>query len=83
MSVKKDDKAFDELVTEVSVACLRKTGTFGLVRAPSSATAPYVLVAGHHRATECPGGYIVSLGISKEQLMVLRDLCNTFLNGDA
>jgi hypothetical protein len=70
----------EELLASVAESMSRKSGTFGLTQAPLGEKAPFVMVAGHHQAVEVPGGFLVCLGITREQVLNLRDVCDFLLS---
>lgn len=71
---------FEEIVLEVAEACRRGKGTFGLARNSKRHPTPFALVAGHHKVVDIESGYLVSLGLTRDQVERLRDQCNVLLD---
>lgn len=70
-----------EAVTAIAASIGRGKGTFALARAvPSDGISkPFVLATGSINATRVNGGFMVTIGLSREQVEVLRTMCDDAL----
>jgi len=72
-----------ELLNEIRSSIRRGKGTFGLASSPPDRGKPYTLVTGSIRTVQIDGGFIISLGLSRDQVVKLREQCDELLRGDA
>lgn len=68
-------------MADIAGAIGRKKATFVLARTPQvpGASHPFTLAAGSWRAVKLDGGFVVTLGMSHEQVRYLRDVCKELL----
>jgi hypothetical protein len=69
-----------EALNEIRASISRGKGTFTLARMPAGQGKPFNLSAGSIRAIQVPGGFIVSLGLSRDQVVALRSMCDELLS---
>jgi len=67
----------------ITQAIGRGKGRFALAIAPAGAwpysKAPFVLAAGSIRSVSVRGGFIITIGMTREHLLELRELCDEAL----
>jgi hypothetical protein len=68
-----------EAINQIRDSIGRGKGTFTLTHAPAGQAKPFNLSAGSIRAIQVSGGFIVSLGLSRDQVATLRDICDALL----
>lgn len=79
MSSDKTAKPMQDAINEIRSSISRGKGTFTLTHAPAGQAKPFNLSAGSIRAIQVPGGFVVSLGLSRDQVAWLRDRCDELL----
>lgn len=68
-----------EILDEIRSSIGRGKGTFGLAESPPDRGKPYSLVVGSIRTVQVDGGFIISLGLSRSQVVTLREMCDELL----
>jgi len=68
-----------DVLNEIRGAISRGKGTFGLAPTPPGQGKPYSLAAGSIRAVQVEGGFIVVLGLERDQVVRLRAMCDDLL----
>jgi hypothetical protein len=68
-----------EALSEIrsSISCGK--GTFAVTPSPLGQGKPYSLAVGSVRAVQINGGFIISLGLSRDQVAKLRAMCDELL----
>lgn len=69
-----------DALNQIRASISRGKGTFALTRMPAGQGKPFNLSAGSIRAIQVPGGFIVSFGLSRDQVAGLRDICDELLS---
>ena len=64
---------------QIRAAIGRGKGTFVLTRSPPGQGKPFSLAAGSIRAVQVEGGFIVVLGLTRDQVAMLREMCDELL----
>lgn len=74
-----------EAVNMVAASIERGKGTFVLARTVPSdgASKPFALAAGSVNAIRINNGFMVSIGLSRDQVAALRAMCDEALAADA
>lgn len=72
-------KKLPEALVEVTDAVRRKKGTFALAETGQPGHAPFSLVAGSTRAVKVENGFFITLGLRRDQVEALRDMCDEML----
>lgn len=74
-------RTMQEATKDIIASIARQKGSFAVTKSPTNAPTakPFTLTAGSWRAVLVAGGYMVSLGLSREQLAMLRDECDALL----
>lgn len=70
-----------EALNEIRSSISRGKGTFAVTRSPPGQGKPFNLTTGSIRAIQVPGGFIISLGLSRGQVAALRAMCDELLAG--
>ena len=71
--------SLQEVLDEIRSSISRGKGTFGLAPSPPDRGKPYSLVVGSIRAVQLKGGFLISLGLSRSQVVALRAMCDELL----
>jgi len=72
-----------EVLLTIRGAIGRGKGTFGLAPASPGQSKPFSLAAGSVNAVRVEGGFIVVLGLSHDQVVTLREMCDELLGTGA
>lgn len=72
-------KTLQEALTEVTGVVRWKKGTFALAETGAPGHAPFTLVAGATRAVQVENGLLVTLGLRRDQIEILRAMCDELL----
>lgn len=72
-----------DVLDDIRSSIGRGKGTFGLARTPAGQGKPFSLAVGSIRAVQVDRGFIITLGLSREQVVVLRGMCDELLTADS
>lgn len=72
-------RKLQEGLTAIADAISRKKGTFILAPSPPGESSPFMLAVGSWRVVRTKGGFIVTLGLKREQVLRLREMCDEIL----
>lgn len=78
-------KALEEGMRDIAAAIKRNNGQFVVAPTPSTPLSKksFTLAVGARNAVTINGGFIVVLGLSREQLVELRATCDLLLDGSS
>ncbi len=68
-----------DALDEIRASIGRGKGTFGLAPAPPGQGKPYSLAVGSIRAVQIDRGFMIMLGLSRDQVVKLRAMCDELL----
>jgi len=68
-------QALDEIRSSIG----RGKGTFAVSRMPAGQGKPFSLSVGSIRVVRVDGGFVISLGLSRDQVAKLRAMCDEML----
>lgn len=68
-----------DVLNEIRSSISRGKGTFGLAHGPPGQGKPYSLAVGSIRAVQVDGGFTIMLGLSRDQVVKLRAMCDELL----
>lgn len=73
-----------EMIELIDASVKRRKSNFVIGPAPIGESPPFMLAAGSFRALylggkQSPYGFLVTMGITRERLVELRDACNALL----
>lgn len=68
-----------DALNEIRSSISRGKGTFVMASSPPGQGKPFNLSVGSIRAVQVPGGFVISLGLSRDQVARLREMCDELL----
>jgi hypothetical protein len=68
-----------DILDEIRSSISRGKGTFGLARTPAGQGKPFSLAVGSIRAVQIDRGFMIVLGLSRDQVVKLRAMCDELL----
>lgn len=72
-----------DALLKIASSISRGKGTFAVTRSPSGQAKPYSLAVGSIRTVQVDGGFIITLGLSRDQVVTLREMCDEVLAPEA
>jgi hypothetical protein len=69
-----------DVLDEIRSSISRGKGTFGLAPTPLGQGKPYSLAVGSIRTVQVDRGFIITLGLSRDQVVKLREMCDEVLS---
>jgi hypothetical protein len=69
-----------EILDEIRSSISRGKGTFGLAQTPAGQGKPFSLAVGSIRAVQVDRGFMIVLGLSRDQVVTLREMCDELLS---
>jgi hypothetical protein len=75
----KTAKPMQDALNEIRSSISRGKGTVAVTQSPPGQGKPFNLSVGSIRAIQVPNGFIISLGLSRDQVVALRAMCDELL----
>lgn len=69
-----------DALNEICASIRRGKGTFAVTPSPLEQVKPFSLTVGSIRAVQVPDGFIITLGLSRDQVEKLREMCDELLD---
>lgn len=72
-------RTLQDALNQINSSISRGKGTFAVIPSPSGQSKPFSLAVGSIRAVQVPGGFIITLGLTRDQVATFREMCDELL----